>query len=82
VETILKITALKGQQSIAQGNALCSGIPHLPQALKGRNQEDVALSGLNKMWANFIRRAMPYAIDTALSGQILKFSQPSSILIF
>jgi len=41
-----KTNALKGQQSIAQGNALCSKAPHLNQALKGRNQEDVALAGL------------------------------------
>ena len=41
-----KTNALQGQQSIAQGNALCSQAPHLNQALKGRNQKDVALTGL------------------------------------
>ena len=35
-------TRPEGAKSIAQGNALCRKTPHLNQALKGRNQEDVA----------------------------------------
>jgi len=40
----------EGAKSLAQGNALCKEHPLRNQALKGRNQNDVALTGLNKTW--------------------------------
>jgi len=60
----LKTNALKGQNTSAQGNALCNKMPPTsPKALKGRNQEDVALSGLKWYGANPTHRALPYAND-------------------
>ena len=53
----------EGAKSLAQGNALCSKTPHLQQAPKGRNQRDVALTGLYKCGVNLKHRALPYAND-------------------
>jgi len=54
----------EGAKSLAQGNALCSKTPHLQQAPKGRNQRDVALTGLYKYGVNLKHRALPYANDS------------------
>ena len=57
-------TRPEGAKSLAQGNALCNETLHLlQQAPTGRNQEDVALTGLNRMENASIRRALPYAND-------------------
>jgi hypothetical protein len=61
-------TRPEGAKSIAQGNALCNEISHPQQALKGRHHFDYALSGLKKMVARLIRRALPYANDIRLSA--------------
>jgi len=58
----------EGAESLAQGNALCREAPHHQQALKGRNQNDIALTGLNKTMLTHIHRALPYVNDTRLSA--------------
>ena len=72
--SLITANALKGQNTPAQGNALWYKMPIPTIALKGRNR-DIALSGLNGI-VRSLYRALPCAIDNALSGR--KQSQKSS----